>query len=60
MTQVSDPGPSWPSCLMEKLGNRMQKKNQTDWLQKPQFHWLRYDDAKKIDDVQFLYTAKEN
>ena len=23
------------------------KKNQTDWLQKPQFHWLFYDNATK-------------
>ena len=35
--------------LMEKLGNRRKKKkNQTDWLQKPQFHWLRYDHAKLL------------
>ena len=29
--------------LMEMLRNR----TQTEWLQKPQFNWLRYDDAKK-------------
>ena len=43
--------------LMEMLRNRRQKI-QTEWLQKPQFHWLHYDDA--IDDMQYLYATKEN
>ena len=33
--------------LMEMLRNGTQKI-QTEWLQKPQFHWLGYDDAKKL------------
>ena len=32
----------------EKAGKSYVKKFQTEWLQKPPFHWLRYDDAKKL------------
>ena len=46
---------------MVKNNQLMEMLRNSNWVvQKPQFHWLCYDHANKNDDMQYLYTAKEN
>ena len=44
--------------LMEMLSNGMQKF-QTEWLQKPHLHWLRYDNAKKLMTCSICIQQKK-